>query len=1118
MVNSKVNFASYAKDVDQGVAGGAMAADMADVVAKTRAREMRRWDAKAEEDVEEAERQVKRALDAWKAKDDGKRPIVGWKTMRTEHEHDEVDTCCAKMVLVVSKKGFRNKDHLDGKYFHVRRKTFEAIQAHLNDVSSAIVGGCGTRGRALRINVRNTNVDVVFGTEEGAVEASKARLRTKDRSPRRWNRCPDEDWPRCRAAMTCEANTWRRFQAVEEARKEGGEVGIDAGVLLSRWALRAGACEGRDALPWDAFHREALRIAAECAKARPNALQVARAAMKGFVERGREAQQSITPREDAAWDRPDGAKARAIKKTDEQQSSCQRATKAVGRTSLLQPCECASPSAVAYTGHLAECGLALLDSQLVAQQAVDVVDAAFGSGKLHPITRFDLLLRVAMPEGDQHMGMNGNGSTRPEAQVCDETEQDALDDVDDPIGEDVEEHHLPDEELTDENLMYDQGVSRAVEDAVEHVVRVALGKRAKIVRAIGRRHAHHRRGAITIGVVLDPTFAFARVEMGPKASQTELAKAFRERHGHRASLRRFANGTVCEAVVWAQKDSERHRCPSRMAKAALRKAFPGIRCAAFGNALDEVLKESALETAVRAGYKRTKPHIEQRETDPREVAFVGDRLSHVLRRIEGLPLRVSGVLMLPPSMLALQAFPARRHRFLGLDNWDDVNLFHSSSSLPRSKRKLRNEEEMIPLCIDPTEVHVVLEGSGRWPAHPEAAVKARSAFLLQIAERLSTDMGIDSISSEDSVDVLFEGYAFRLTLDPQGGHVAATGTDASSFQVRNKHYSALAVLVDKYPEFAPTVRLAKRWIAGHMLSGHINDETVELLVASCFTRPCACQPPATRVSGFCRFLELLSTHPWNSQPLIVDLEAAMTRSFIDTAMIHFDHSRKQHGGPPMCIVLPDDVEGDRWTKSHPSKEVLKKARKLAQATFEKLSGMCNVAEVSTSKWKSLFVSSQACNDVILVLRPEALKAPQQSICSTAALLPKSERASLLQTDFAEPRKQARAAMHMKANRLLQAGKDGVLNALLVGFDPVKRYVSLLRDQYTKFCYIFVDEYGGCTIGIKWKAEVFPPRQGSEASKPPGTSTGGVNGETDVSELVLEMLALGEGLVKGAFVL
>lgn len=1109
MVNSEVEGTSVRM---------AMAAAMADAMAKARAMEMRRRDAEVEKDVEEAERRVERAVEAWTAQNQGKRSIEGWKTMRMEHEHDEKDACSATMVLVAPKDAFRNKDHLDGRYFHVRRKTFEAIQTHLSDVSSAIVGGCGTRGRVLRITVRNTHVDVVFGTQEGAVDANKARLRTKDGAPRRWNRCPDQAWPRCRATMTCEANAWRRIQAELEARKEGGEVGIDAGVLLSRWAVRAGACEGRDALPWDAFHREALRIAAECADARPNALQVARTAMKGFAERGRDAWESIAPSEGAAWDRPDGAKARAISKTEEQRSNPGRATKAEGTTSLLQPCECASPSAVAYAGHLAECGLALLDSQLVAQQAVDVVDAAFGSGNLHPITRFDLVLRVAMPAGDQHMGMNGNGSTKSETQVCDEAEQDALDDVDDPIGEDDEEHHLPDEELIEENLMYDQGVSRAVEDAVEHVVRVALGKRAKIVRAIGRQHTHHHRGAITIGVVLDPALAFARVEMGPKASQTELAKAFRERHGHRASLRRFANGTVCEAVVWAQKDSERHRCPSRMAKAALRKAFPGIRCAAFGNALDEVLKESTLETALRAGPKRRKPRIEERDMDPREVAFVGDRLSHVLRRIEGLPLRVSGVLMLPPSMHALQAFPTRRHRLLGLDNWDGVDVLNSSSSLSKSKRKRRNEEEMTPLCIDPTEVHVVLEGSGRWPAHPEAAAKARSAFLLQIAERLSTDMGIDSISSEDSVDVLFEGFAFRLTLDPQGGHVAAVGTDASSFQFRNKHYSALAVLVDKYPEFAPTVRLAKRWIAGHMLSGHINDETVELLVASCFTRPYACQPPTTRVSGFCRFLELLSTHPWNSQPLIVDLEAAMNKSLIDAAMIQFDRSRKQHSGPSMCIVLPDDVEGNRWTKSHPCKEVLKKARKLAQATFEKLSGMCKIMEVSPSKWKSLFVSSQACNDVILVLRPEALKAPQQGICSTAALLPQPERASLLQSDFAEPRKQARAAMHMRADRLLHAGKDGVLNALLVGFDPVKRYVSLLRDRYTKFCYIFVDEYGGGTIGIKWKAKVFQGREEMEASKPPGTSTGKVNGEADVSELILEMLALGEGLVKGAFML
>lgn len=1091
---------------------------MAETMAKERALELLKDASMREKDVQEALESVERALDAWRTSGDARTVPTDVRRLRIDASTEASDGFCATLVVSMPKSAFRGKDYLDGRYFRARRKAFKALQTHLTDVPTAIVGGCGTRGRALRLTMRHSNVDVVFRPQEGSVDAKKARMRAQEGWRRRWNARPDEAWPRCRAAMACDANALRCFEAEKEAMGVAGELGRHAGALLSRWAVRAGACEGRDALPWDAFRREALRIAAECVDARPNALQVARAAMKGFAERGKGAWEGTAPPVIAAWDRPEGANAQTSGREEDPLSKRGRTTNAEDRTSLLQPCECASPSAVSYAGYLSECGLALLDSHLVAQQSVDVVDAAFASGKVHPVTRFDLLLRIGIPSEDHHVRMSPMNSATLEEQVYDENRQDAVDDVDDPVRKEEDENQIPDEEEVDENLLYDQGISRAMEDAVEHVVRVALGQRAKIVRAIGRDHAHHRRGTITVGVVLDPKLAFARVEMGPKASQTELAKAFRERHGPRTSLRRFANGTVCEAVVWAQNDWERHRCPSRMAKAALRRAFPGIQCAAVGNALDGVLEESVSKPVRMASVEGGNPRVNKGQVDPREVALVGDRLSHVLRRIEGLPLRVSGVLMLPPSMHILQAFPTNRHELLGMRNWDESEAHNSNGSLSSRSRKRRNQEEMIPLCIDPTEVHVVLEGSGRWPAHPEAAAKARSAFLLQIAERLSTDMGIDSISSESFVDVLFEGFAFRLTLDPQGGQEPSAGTEASNFQIRNKHYSVLAALVDEQPEFAPAVRLAKRWIAGHMLSGHIRDETVELLVASCFTRPYVCQAPATRVAGFCRFLELLSTHPWTSQPLLVDLNAEMTKSSIDLSMMQFDRARKQGTGPPMCIILPDDVQGKRWTASHPCKEVLNKARELARTTFLKIVDMYNAVEVNPSKWKSLFVSSQAGNDVVLVLRQEALKAPQQSLCPAHVLLPQQERASLLEADFAKPRKQARAAMHMKAERLLHAGRDGALNALLIGFDPVKRYVNLLRDRFSTFCYIFMDEYGGCTIGIKWKAKAFLPGKGNDTSKVTRTSPEEVKAATDVSELVSEMLALGEGLVKGAFLL
>jgi len=69
-------------------------------------------------------------------------------------------------------------------------------------------------------------------------------------------------------------------------------------------------------------------------------------------------------------------------------------------------------------------------------------------------------------------------------------------------------------------------------------------------------------------------------------------------------------------------------------------------------------------------------------------------------------------------------------------------------------------------------------------------------------------------------------------------------------------------ILSKYPVAGPTLRLAKRWIAAHMLSGLIPFEAIELIVASLFVQPLPFHTPATISSAFMRFLHLLGTYDW----------------------------------------------------------------------------------------------------------------------------------------------------------------------------------------------------------------------------------------------------------------
>ncbi len=58
-------------------------------------------------------------------------------------------------------------------------------------------------------------------------------------------------------------------------------------------------------------------------------------------------------------------------------------------------------------------------------------------------------------------------------------------------------------------------------------------------------------------------------------------------------------------------------------------------------------------------------------------------------------------------------------------------------------------------------------GPGRWPDVPEAFLKAKAAMGCQLAEELSSGFGLRTRPSEHCVDVLSDGFAFRLFLSSE---------------------------------------------------------------------------------------------------------------------------------------------------------------------------------------------------------------------------------------------------------------------------------------------------------------------------------------------------------------
>ena len=88
--------------------------------------------------------------------------------------------------------------------------------------------------------------------------------------------------------------------------------------------------------------------------------------------------------------------------------------------------------------------------------------------------------------------------------------------------------------------------------------------------------------------------------------------------------------------------------------------------------------------------------------------------------------------------------------------------------------------------------------------------------------------------------------------------------------------SSATRLHHRFPTFGGGARLAKRWTSSQMFANHISEEAVDLIVASIFLNPAPHVPPATPTCAFVRFLKLLSTHDWQSTPLLVDINNEFT--------------------------------------------------------------------------------------------------------------------------------------------------------------------------------------------------------------------------------------------------
>ncbi|GLI63249.1 hypothetical protein VaNZ11_006146 [Volvox africanus] len=689
----------------------------------------------------------------------------------------------------------------------------------------------------------------------------------------------------------------------------------------------------------------------------------------------------------------------------------------------------------------------LAHAQLVARRTLDLLtapadpDEAFAAVFLttaNPAAAFDYHWRISLPAGalwpvvkagDGAKGLQQSeekhsGLIAPAAQIA--TVQNLAEGSDRGL------------------LLRDRMMWRQQEAEIEKIVRQALSDRAKVVRVLQRplppmlppealsggllswmgmspsraalnvadEDADDAKDAVAtprtslvsssvwVGAVLDPLLACRLVDIGPSADDGPAAAQFRQFWGRRAELRRWQDGMITETAVWEVAPHLRHIIPDIIVRHVVERHLPAESdVAGAAGCLDWALCSRALPPGADLSAMRAA-----------EAAV--DKLTKQLRALDQLALKVVGVQPLSAVARGTAPLPPPPHPLAGGSMAAVVGYSGGGSGVSGA----------IPRCLDPMEVLVTLENSGRWPDDPAAFRKMKAALGIQLSNALSLSYGHHVVTSEEAVDVLMDGFAFRLVLysgrdeamlarASAGAAVPVVASSESSLGsgalspeesplLLSWHHGLVSLVAGSNSAFAPAARLAARWVAAHMMSNHLNPQTIELLVAAAFSGAgsSVAPPPGSRITGFLRFLQLLSRWPWSLKPLVVDPSGELKEADRRLICARFEAQKSTGEAPAMYVCTPRDRESRHWTRKGPGDSALQRLTVLAarSATLLQLllqppanrtcgissSTWCNTSashnlDPSTPsglapEWRGLFATPAVDFDAFLLLRKEAL--------------------------------------------------------------------------------------------------------------------------------------------------
>ncbi|KAL8250850.1 hypothetical protein R6Q59_034543 [Mikania micrantha] len=642
-------------------------------------------------------------------------------------------------------------------------------------------------------------------------------------------------------------------------------------------------------------------------------------------------------------------------------------------------------------------------------------------------------------------------------------------------------------EVSAQGFCLDNECWRLYENKVHSLLKEGLGDRVKFVRVTWQNatSTYNINDGLSVldkeplmaGISVSLPESLDQYTRGPFFGNKEEALKFRTFWGDVAELYQFKSGTR-ECVLWECKPAKRYLIVKRVTEYVLKRHL-SLTEDRIMHAVDQLDFSLVCDGGDLA-------------SDESLLESFGT-LSKRLRLLSDVPLGISSVQPLDSAFRHTSVFPPKPH---------------SLANGRKSRDRIRST------CIQSLEVMIQLEGSGNWPMDDAAIEKTKAAFLLRIGQCLQKDYGMKYCPSEEGVDVFLSGYVFRLKILHERGLDLLNG-QAESYQVkrvspadkylflRSQHSSMINGLSGCYPLYGPVVQLAKRWVAAHLFSASITEEAVELVVAYIFHKALPFSAPCSRISGFLRFLRLLSEHDWMFTPMIVDINEDMTLDDEKEINNKFLLSRKAYEEgtgsiiSAMYLATTYDKGSEAWTSSCPSITELKRLAVYAKSSSNLLTKLIMQGQQDSYGWECIFRTPLNNYDAVILLHRDKLSHPEHLL-------------------FPSELNQGKLVAQGNASKTFQpflptkgSTKD-LHDQLYINFDPLMCYVKDLESAFPNTFKLWYDSFGSDAIGLTWEKENLKKRKREEDDSG--------NFKKNMTETLKDVGKTGKGFVKSIYLL